>query len=81
MNLTLAGRFTLAVLTLLMAPGLAEAYVGPGSGLTVIGAALAFLGSIVLVVIGFVWYPMKRLWRWWTHDRRNSGAPVKSASR
>jgi hypothetical protein len=41
----------------------AWAYVGPGAGLTVIGAALAFLAAIVLAVLGFVWYPIKRLVR------------------
>jgi hypothetical protein len=41
----------------------AWAYVGPGAGLTVIGAALAFLAAIVLAIIGFVWYPIKRLVR------------------
>jgi hypothetical protein len=41
----------------------AHAYVGPGSGLSVIGAALAFLAAIALAVVGFVWYPVKRLWR------------------
>jgi hypothetical protein len=39
----------------------AEAYVGPGAGLTVIGGAIAFLVAIVLAVLGFVWYPIKRL--------------------
>jgi len=41
----------------------AFAYVGPGSSLTLIGTAIAAIGSIVLVLLGFVWYPLKRLWR------------------
>ena len=54
----------LAAVLLLAAPPSAWAYyVGPGSGLTVIGAALAFLGSVVLAIIGFLWYPIKRLLR------------------
>ena len=47
----------------LMAPATASAYVGPGSGMTAIGAALAFVASIILAIIGFVWYPVKRLLR------------------
>jgi membrane protein implicated in regulation of membrane protease activity len=54
-------------------PGTAFAYVGPGAGITVIGAALAFLASIVLAVVGFVWYPIKRLMRAIT--ARRTGRP------
>lgn len=53
----------LAATWYLGSPEAASAYVGPGAGLTVIGAALAFLASIVLAVVGFVWYPVKRFLR------------------
>jgi len=55
----------LAVLTALFLalPQPASAYVGPGTGITVIGGALAFIGSILLAIVGFIWYPVKRLWR------------------
>jgi hypothetical protein len=46
---------------ILAVPAPASAYAGPGSGLTVIGAALAFVGSIFLAIVGFIWYPVKRL--------------------
>lgn len=46
-------------LACLVAP--AAAYVGPGAGLSVIGSAFAFLGVIFLLVLGFLWYPFKRL--------------------
>lgn len=39
----------------------AEAYIGPGAGLTAIGTVLALIGAVVLAVFGFVWYPIKRL--------------------
>jgi hypothetical protein len=39
------------------------AYVGPGAGLTAIGTVLAILAAFVLAIVGFVWYPMKRLLR------------------
>jgi uncharacterized membrane protein len=37
------------------------AYVGPGAGISVIGTAVAFVGSVVFAILGFVWYPIKRL--------------------
>jgi Na+-driven multidrug efflux pump len=49
----------LAAVTLLPQPALA--YVGPGSGLGALGAALAFVGAVLFAIIGFLWYPMKRL--------------------
>jgi len=44
-------------------PGVASAYVGPGAGLTVLGALLAFLAAVFMALVGFVWYPAKRLLR------------------
>ncbi len=52
-------------------PDPALAYLGPGAGLTAIGSVLAFLGVIVLLIAGFVWYPVKRFIR----GRRRRGAP------
>lgn len=46
---------------LCLAPSAAFAYVGPGAGLTAIGAALALVGAILLGIVGFFWYPLKRL--------------------
>lgn len=46
-----------------MDPSLLLAYIGPGAGLSAIGAALAFVGAILLAVVGFIWYPIKRLLR------------------
>lgn len=46
-----------------LAPGEAEAYVGPGAGLSAIGSLLALVAAIVLGIVGFVWYPVKRLMR------------------
>lgn len=39
----------------------AHAYAPIGAGLTAIGSFLAVLASILLAIIGFVWYPLKRL--------------------
>lgn len=42
-------------------PDPAAAYIGPGAGLGAIGAIVALFGAIVLLIVGFVWYPVKRL--------------------
>ena len=41
----------------------AFAYVGPGAGLTAIGTLVAVVAAVLLAIIGFVWYPLKRLMR------------------
>ena len=46
----------------------AAAYIGPGAGLSAIGLVLAMVAALGLAVVGFVWYPVKRLLR-----RRASG--------
>lgn len=61
MNRSVAACVFVVALLLLAAPSPAWAYVGPGSGLTAIGAALAFVGGILLAIVGFVWYPIKRI--------------------
>ncbi|MFT4197960.1 MAG: hypothetical protein QM601_08630 [Pseudoxanthomonas sp.] len=50
-------------LLLLAAPGLAQAYLGPGLGLGAIGAALGAVAAVFLGLLSIVWYPFKRLWR------------------
>ena len=50
---------TLIVLT----PGVAHAYMGPGLGLGFLGAVFGVVGSILLGIAAIVWYPIKRLWR------------------
>ena len=55
--------FVVAAALFFVAPDPVSAYVGPGTGLAVIGAALAFVASIFLGILGFIWYPLKRLFR------------------
>ena len=53
---------TLVALALpIVAASPAMAYVGPGAGLSAIGSVLAFLGVIFLMILGFFWYPVKRI--------------------
>lgn len=52
----------MVVSTLLLASsGPAAAYIGPGAGITAIGTAIALVGAIILAIVGFIWYPVKRL--------------------
>lgn len=45
----------------MLTPAAAMAYVGPGAGLGAIGALLALIGTLLLAIVGFVWYPVKRM--------------------
>jgi hypothetical protein len=49
--------------TLVLLPESAAAYIGPGAGLSAIGIALALVATVALAVVGFLWYPAKRLYR------------------
>lgn len=51
----------LVALAALTVSGTAHAYIGPGAGLGAIGTLIAFFGAILLAIVGFVWYPIKRL--------------------
>lgn len=53
--------FVASALVLVLVPEVAAAYVGPGAGLTAIGTVLALIGAVFLAIVGFVWYPVKRL--------------------
>ena len=44
-------------------PRSAMAYIGPGAGLSAIGAFIAVVVGIILAIFGFLWYPIKRLLR------------------
>ena len=39
------------------------AYIGPGGALSAIGSFLALVAAVVLALLGFVWYPIKRMMR------------------
>lgn len=50
----------LILLSCLM-PMSAHAYIGPGAGLGAIAITAALLLGFVLLLVGFLWYPLKRL--------------------
>jgi len=52
-----------AILSVVILPIPAHAYIGPGLGLGTIGMVLAVLFSIFLAALAIVWYPIKRIIR------------------
>jgi hypothetical protein len=48
-------------IVLLLLPFPVVAYVGPGGGITAIGALIALVAAVLFTFVGFVWYPLKRL--------------------
>ena len=64
-----------AAILLAMFPGLAQAYGGPGVGLGAISVVLGIVGSVFLMTLSLVWYPVKRLIR----SLRGKGAAASPA--
>jgi len=52
--------FAAAATLMLATPAPAFAYMGAGAGLSAIGSILSFLGVFLLMLFGFVWFPLKR---------------------
>ena len=52
---------TLMFCAVWLAPAAAHAYIGPGAGISAIGSLLALIAAVLLAIVGFVWYPVKRL--------------------
>lgn len=53
------GLFILSSLFAVTTP--AFAYIGPGSGLSVVGTIIALIGALFMMIVGFFWYPIKRM--------------------
>lgn len=64
-----------STLGFVLLPGVAEAYVGPGAGLSAIGTVIALVGAVLLAIVGFVWYPIKRLLR---RNKNDAAEPVET---
>ena len=52
---------TFIVIIILFQPMHILAYVGPGTGMSAIGTFIAFILGISVAILGFIWYPIKRL--------------------
>ena len=75
-NLTVACATAAVALFIWVTP--AFAYVGPGAGLTAIGAFLALIVGVIVAFFGFIWYPVKRLLRKKKIDKR---VPERTATK
>jgi hypothetical protein len=75
MNTNLARVGLLALLALPLAPEPLLGYIGPGSGLSAVGALIAVVAGLFFAVFGFIWYPVKRLMR----SNRKTEGPVAVA--
>ena len=47
------------LLALLPEPTLA--YIGPGAGISIVGSIVGVLATIFFAIVGFIWYPIRRL--------------------
>ncbi len=56
-------QISATALAIVLLPGLAHAYIGPGAGISAIGAAFALVAAVFFAIVGFIWYPVKRLLR------------------
>jgi len=57
-------KFYLNIITIIIGmliTPLAFSYIGPGAGISAVGSAIAFIGIIFLLFVGFLWYPVKTL--------------------
>jgi hypothetical protein len=79
----LQGRLSYGVVAacaaVLLMPGVADAYIGPGVGISAVGSFFALLGAIVFAIVGFIWYPIKRLLRAVRRKRDTAKAETRSA--
>ena len=55
------------------------AYIGPGAGITTIGAAIAFVVVLILLFVGFLWYPIKKIMNRGKEENAQSKASEKDS--
>lgn len=67
-------HFALGLALLILIPGTAHAYMGPGLGAGAIGAILGVIGSIFLALFAVLYYPIKRALK-----KRGKGAEPATA--
>ncbi|MFW5870129.1 MAG: hypothetical protein ACOCVL_00545 [Candidatus Sumerlaeota bacterium] len=56
-------KHILLLCLMVLSPGIAQAYIGPGIGAGTVGIILGFIASILLALFAIFWYPIKRLVR------------------
>ena len=53
----------LSTFAILILSDAASAYAGPGAGISAIGTLFSIVSAFFLAIVGFVWYPIKRVLR------------------
>ena len=54
--------FIMAIIALsFILPQNTIAYIGPGAGITAIGTVIALISAVLIAILGFFLYPIKRL--------------------
>lgn len=56
-------RIQVFLVILALTPTSAFAYIGPGVGLGAIATFIAIFLGLLLIIVGFLWYPLKRMLR------------------
>lgn len=59
--LTFVELSSISLLLVLLLSQPVMAYVGPGAAIAAIGAFLALIVGVLAALLGFLWYPVKRL--------------------
>ena len=54
-------RYFVTLLLASFLPLTAHAYIGPGAGLGAIVVTVAVVLGVLLLLVGFLWYPLKRV--------------------
>ncbi len=54
-------KLQLLMVVFMLIPVSVFAYIGPGAGLGAIATFVAIVFGIILLLAGFLWYPLKRL--------------------
>lgn len=67
-------RAALLALAVTLLPLSAHAYVGPGAGMGAIAVTIAVLLGLLLLVVGFLWYPLKRMLKKRKAGQESTGA-------
>jgi len=70
----------LLVIAVLFVPEAALAYGGPGSVISGIGALLAAVAAILATLFGFIWFPLKRIYKSWAEEEATEEAAASQPS-
>jgi hypothetical protein len=70
-------RYVVLIISIVyLFPEPAMPYIGPGAGLSAIGAFIAIVVAVIAALFGFLWYPIKRFIR----KRKKSSYNTQSGS-